>query len=174
MALLSSTASGQIVCPVCRATLWLRAGEVRSPHYAHRTLAECHAGHASADVLRGHLRIYEFFRERIASGKLTATATLEPVIPDAPKGFGVDIMLDSTGKPSVAVVLIGKRLTPKLRLEYETRLTPPSLLLWPVFLAASLRPIEGHDYWLEAATGDGICVCRRCFAEGVRLPGSPR
>lgn len=139
------TASGQLVCPHCRAVLWLRAGAVRIPHFSHRVLADCHAAHASAEILRARLRIYEFFKERIASGKLVATVTLEPVTPDAPKGFGVDIMLERTGKPSVAVVLLEKRLPPELRLEYETRLGPPSLLFRPVFLAHSLRPIEEHE-----------------------------
>ena len=144
-ALRSPTANGQLVCPVCGAALWLRAGEVRIPHFAHRTLADCHAGHASADVLRARLRIYEFFKERIASGKLVATITLEPVTPEAPKGFGVDIMLERSGKPSVAVVLLEKRLAPELRQEYATRLGSPSLFFRPVFLADSLRPIEGHE-----------------------------
>ncbi len=139
------TNEGQLVCSTCRAALWLRVGPVRVPHFAHRVLAECPAAHASADVIRARLLLYNFFKQRIHSGKLLATVDLEPVTPGAPKGFRVDLLLHRDGKPTVAVVLLEKRLSPELRVEFESRLKAPDFAFRPVFLSGLLRPVDGAD-----------------------------
>lgn len=139
------TSDGQLVCPVCRAALRLRVGRVRVSHFAHRTLADCPADHGSADVIRARLIIYDFFKQRIHSGKLLAIAELEPATSGAPKGFGVDLLLHRAGKPSVAVVLFERRISPELRVEFESRLTAPEFAFRPVFLFGLLRSVKGTD-----------------------------
>lgn len=71
------TREGGFICRTCEQLLWLRAGVVRRPHFAHRKLSDCPASRVSENVLRARERLYRFFRDRIRSGKLNATVQLE-------------------------------------------------------------------------------------------------
>ena len=48
--------SGELVCPGCEQLLWLRTGEVRRRHFAHRDLSECPIGKQSPEVLEAPWR----------------------------------------------------------------------------------------------------------------------
>lgn len=136
------TTAGQLVCPVCRAELWLRAGHVRAAHFAHRTLADCPAANTSAAVLEALRLLYDFFKRRIDAGKLVASLELEPALPGVPPEVVVHLRLNRPPRSAVAIVLVDRRLPPDLRLTYQTALAPPSLVFRPVFLADTLRPVE--------------------------------
>jgi hypothetical protein len=92
--------AGIIVCPVCREKLWLRVGEKRCAHLAHRVLADCPHANVSVAIIETRRLLYRFFQERIQPGKLAGPIELEPTVPGLPDGTRVDlILLDSGLKP---------------------------------------------------------------------------
>jgi hypothetical protein len=60
---------GALVCPRCRALLWLRAGDVLAAHFAHRELSDCPSANDPAAALAIRSLLFKFFEERVASGK---------------------------------------------------------------------------------------------------------
>lgn len=52
--------SGQLVCPGCKQLLWLRTGDVRRRHFAHRDLSECQLGKQSSEVLEAKAQLFAF------------------------------------------------------------------------------------------------------------------
>lgn len=52
--------SGQLVCPGCKQLLWLRTGDVRRRHFAHRDLSECRLGKQTAEVLEAKAQLFNF------------------------------------------------------------------------------------------------------------------
>lgn len=56
--------SGQLVCPGCKQLLWLRTGDVRRRHFAHRDLSECQLGKQSAEVLEAKAQLFRFLESR--------------------------------------------------------------------------------------------------------------
>lgn len=58
------TRSGQLVCPGCKQLLWLRTGDVRRRHFAHRDLSECRLGKQSSEVLEAKAQLFEFLESK--------------------------------------------------------------------------------------------------------------
>lgn len=133
------TRAGTIVCPGCREPLWLRAGEKRCAHFAHRVLANCPHTHVSMAILEARRLLYLFFQERIQRGKLVGPIELEPVVPALPDGVRVDLILRRGAKPSVAIVLLEAGLKPDVRWALRSSLQRHGFLLRPVFLSATLK-----------------------------------
>ena len=136
------TRAGELVCPTCRQLLWLRAGEVRIPHFGHRRLSDCPHGRVSEAVLGARLLLYRFFQARIESGKLPATIVLEPVIAGLPDKVRVDLLLRRMGKSAVNVVLLERGLHPDLRWQLQTCLGREGSVFRPVFLRSRLGQPE--------------------------------
>lgn len=109
------TRRGDLVCPTCHQLLWVHAGEVRIPHFAHRSLSDCPQGRVSEAVLGARRLLYWFFQVRIESGKLRGEIVLEPSIAGLPGKVCVDLMLRRTDKPAVHVLLLESSLQPDVR-----------------------------------------------------------
>jgi hypothetical protein len=56
--------SGQLVCPGCRQLLWLRVGDVRRRHFAHRDRSECRLGKQSSEVLEAKAQLFAFLESK--------------------------------------------------------------------------------------------------------------
>ena len=56
--------SGQLVCPGCKQLLWLRTGDVRRRHFAHRDLSECRLGKQSSEVLEAKAQLFAFLESK--------------------------------------------------------------------------------------------------------------
>ena len=133
------TRQGEFVCPTCRALLWLRAGQVLIPHFAHRRLSDCPHGRVSEALLAARRLLYRFFQSRMESGKLPAQIQLEPVLGGLPKKAQVDLLLLRQTRPSVAMVLVERQFKPDARDALVAALAKRKLLFRPVFLASKLK-----------------------------------
>ena len=136
------TRQGELVCPTCREALWVHAGDLLVPHFAHRRLSNCPHGRVSEAVLGARRLLYRFFQARIESGKLPAEIVLEPVIGGLPEKVRVDLMLRRAAKPAVNVVVIERGLKPDVRDELRRCLGGPGRLFRPVFLKERLKHPE--------------------------------
>lgn len=58
------TDSGQLICPGCEQLLWLRIGQKRRRHFAHRRLADCPLENQSAEVLEAKAQLYEWLESK--------------------------------------------------------------------------------------------------------------
>ena len=56
--------TGQLVCPGCRQTLWLRSGTERRRYFAHRNLAECPLEAQSAEVWEAKAQLYRWLETK--------------------------------------------------------------------------------------------------------------
>jgi hypothetical protein len=56
--------SGELLCPGCRQQLWLRTGEVRRRHFAHRSLTACPLENQSAETLEVKAQLYLFLQKK--------------------------------------------------------------------------------------------------------------
>jgi hypothetical protein len=139
------TRLGELVCPTCRQLLWLHAGHILIPHFAHRRLSDCPHGRVSEAILAARRSVYRFFQVRIESGKLPAEIQLEPVLPEMPKGVCLDLMLRRQTRPWVALVLIESNLKPDFRSSLPGILARQKWLFRPVFLSARLKRTEEDE-----------------------------
>jgi Competence protein CoiA-like family len=131
--------AGILLCPACRALLWLRAGQKRCAHFAHRTLADCPQVHVSLPILECRRLLYRFFQERIQSGKLPGRVELEPAVTGLPNGTKVDLIVRRTQRPAVAIVLLEGGLKPEARDALKSTLATCGFIFRPVFLASTLK-----------------------------------
>jgi Competence protein CoiA-like family len=56
--------NGELLCPGCRQQLWLRTGEVRRRHFAHRSLTDCPLENQSAETLESKAQLYLFLQKK--------------------------------------------------------------------------------------------------------------
>jgi len=63
-ALRELAASGQLVCPGCEQSLWLRTGVKRRRHFAHRQLADCPLAHQSPELLEVKAQLYQWLESK--------------------------------------------------------------------------------------------------------------
>jgi len=68
--------SGQLVCPGCEQLLWLRTGDVRRRHFAHRDLSECRLGKQSSEVLEAKAQLFTLL-ESIFPGRVQIDLELD-------------------------------------------------------------------------------------------------
>lgn len=136
------TRSALIVCPVCREPLWLRAGEQRRAHFAHRVLANCPQANTSASIIESRRLLYRFFQDRIRGGKLAGAIELEPVAPELPERITVDLILRRDAKPSVVIMLLETAMKPTARLAAPTAIEATGSIFRPVFLSSTLKRID--------------------------------
>jgi hypothetical protein len=55
---------GRLVCPGCEQMLWLRTGELRRRHFAHRQAAECPLDKESPEVMEAKAQLYEWLMSK--------------------------------------------------------------------------------------------------------------
>ncbi len=142
------TREGQLRCPTCHQPLWVHAGQVLVPHFAHRSLSDCPQGRVSEAVLSARRLLYRFFQARIESGKLQAEVVLEPIIAGLPARVRVDLLLRRADKPPVHVLLLERGLKPDLRLPILKQLGRRGGIFRPVFLRMRLRRAEDQPHLL--------------------------
>jgi hypothetical protein len=135
---------GELVCRDCRDLLWLKAGEERRPHFAHRASSDCPRRGTSEAVQAARWLLFLFFHKRVMSGKLAGPVDLEPTVSGLPKGTCVDLTIGRDDKPTVAVMFLEKGLKPETRDKVEARLRELGLLFRPVFLISQLTRIAEH------------------------------
>ncbi|HWQ91756.1 MAG TPA: competence protein CoiA family protein, partial [Clostridia bacterium] len=57
-------AAGELVCPGCKQSLWLRTGRRRRRHFAHRNLADCPLEHQSPEVLEVKAHLFRWLEKK--------------------------------------------------------------------------------------------------------------
>ena len=85
--------SGALVCPGCRQPLWLRTGEHRRRHFAHRQHADCPMSKRSAEVLETQAQLYEWLESKFP-GSVQMDMPLE--VPDGPSTADLLVQPDAT------------------------------------------------------------------------------
>jgi hypothetical protein len=136
------TRQGELVCPTCQQLLWLRAGEVLIPHFAHRRLSECPHGRVSEVVLTARRLIYRFFRARIDTAQLPGEIQLEPVLEGVLQRTPPDLLLRRRTRSCVAIKIIESTLKPDLRFELPAAIQQQKWLFRPIFLSSRIRRAE--------------------------------
>lgn len=131
--------SGRIICPVCREKLWLRVGEKRCTHLAHRHLADCPHGQVSEGVRQTRRLLYQFFQKRLGPDKIAGPIELEPVVSGFPDGTSPDLIVRRGSKPSVAILVLDSQLKPDPRWALRSVVGRQGLILKPVFLTSTLK-----------------------------------
>lgn len=139
------THAGTVVCPVCREKLWLRVGEKRCAHLAHRVLADCPHADVSVAVIETRRLLYRFFQERIGLNKLAGPIELEPTVPGLPDHARVDLILRRDSKQPVALVILDAGLKPHPRWALRSAIRQQNLIFRPVFLVSTLKPKKDAD-----------------------------
>jgi len=132
--------AGRVVCPVCREKLWLRVGEKRCAHLAHRLLADCPQANISVAIIETRRLLYRFFQDRIQRGKLAGPIELEPTVSGLPEGTRVDLILRREIKKPVAIVLLDAGLKPNHRWLLRSAVQQNGCIFRPVFLTSTLKP----------------------------------
>ena len=133
---------GDVVCPTCKQLLWLRAGEQRAHHFAHRVLADCPQARVSEQILAARRLIYRFFQTRVQAGKLSGPVELEPGFPHAPVRPRIDLLLRRSGKPPVAVVFVEARIPKEIRSALRDFVERNNFVFRPVFLKIRLKRLQ--------------------------------
>lgn len=133
---------GRLVCPVCNEKLWLRVGEKRCAHLAHRVLADCPHAAVSLAIIETQRLVYRFFQERIQQGKLSGPIELEPTVSALPVATRVHLILRRDAKEPVAIVLLESGLKPDARFAMRSTVQRQNMILRPVFLTSTLKPKE--------------------------------
>lgn len=162
------TRAGEFICPQCRTLLWLRAGEVRIPYFAHRSRSTCPQTHVSAVVLLARQLLYRFFRERFPVRDHIDPISLEPIIPGLPPKTRVDLLLTRPDLPSVAISLIEAGVPPLARDALQVHLQTLGYVHRPIFLASRLEPqetAEGTCYNLDTTQREWCHQASFGFAE---------
>jgi len=76
--------SGELLCPGCHQQLWLRTGEIRRRHFAHRRLTDCPLGNQSAEVLEVKAQLFLWlqkkFPDAVALDKAIGKPGLDKVV----------------------------------------------------------------------------------------------
>lgn len=145
---------GELICPTCNQLLVLRAGRIRIPHFAHRTLNDCPHANVSESVLAARCMIYRFFQERIQSRQIHGSVELEPSFDGMPPRAQLDIILKQPEFPTVAVVLLESSLKIEFRSRLGHLLDEHGFLFRPVFLASQLNQTAARTYLLNTTQRD--------------------
>jgi hypothetical protein len=136
------TRQGEICCPTCRALLWLRTGEIRIWHFAHRTLSDCPQGRVSEAVLRARVAIYRFFQNLISTGHLSGEVVMEPGEPRISDRLYLDLLLKPQGSSPVAIPILESSMPPEARRQFQRKMEEGNIQLRTVFLATRLKQPE--------------------------------
>lgn len=99
----------QLLCPTCHKPVRVRAGEVRSWHFAHKHLANCPHANESPAIAAGKAALYPWLR-----AKFGRQLSMEQVLPEAMLPRPVDFWVASE-KGTFAYWLIDKQLTSAVR-----------------------------------------------------------
>jgi hypothetical protein len=124
---------GTLQCQTCREPVLLKAGPVRRPHFAHRTLANCPTSGVSSEVLEARAVLYEWLRSKFGEG-----VTLEKTLDDASLPRPIDGWAERDGR-RYAWWLVDRRLPPEARVAIEEAVRVAGGTLAWVFLAGMLR-----------------------------------
>ena len=147
---------GELHCPACADLLWLKAGQIRIPHFAHRAVTHCAFAGASAVVLAARLLLYRFFQQRVQSGRLKGDLELEPHLPGLPAKPCIDLLLRRESEPPVAIAILASGLQPDNRWAATSAFRRAELVFRPVFLIQRLRrdPDTRDVYLLDTTQRD--------------------
>ncbi len=164
---------GALLCPTCRQLLWLRAGDVRTPHFGHRSLNDCPAATVSEAVLAARRQLYRFFRVRIEAGKLQAEIELEPQFPPLSAAGRLDMVLRRSQKPPVAIWIVERSLKPDTRAILRAAMARQDFVFRPVFLHTRLKPAPdtSDQFLLDTTQRELRCDSPYNLHDGQRWSG---
>ena len=81
--------SGELVCPGCEQLLWLRTGDVRRRHFAHRDLSDCRLGKQSPEVLEAKAQLFSWLEL-----KFPGRVQIDLEIGTSDKRMAADLVVD--------------------------------------------------------------------------------
>lgn len=134
--------TGDLLCPECKALLWLRAGEQRVPYFAHRQLDDCPQSRVSAAILNARHLLYHFFQERVQRREIVGPVELEPPFPGLPEKARLDLIVRRGEKRPLAVMLVEGRVSPSARERLPEIVTSEGFIFRPVFLISRIKQSE--------------------------------
>ena len=97
-----------ILCPGCKQTLSLRAGNIRKWHFAHRNLSNCPLSRESAKVLEAKVILYKLLQSKFGD-----RVTLEEQIPGGQPSECADCVV-SFEKYKIAYFIVEKQIRNRL------------------------------------------------------------
>ena len=135
-----------LVCQRCRQPVRIRAGQVRSWHFAHKHLRNCPLQSESPELLLARVTLYEWLRKKFGNA-----VTLEKEIGGANLSRPVDCWVEV--KAGVfAYWIIEVQLKPEHRQEIKHALEQSGAMVNWVFLAKMLREEESGSGQLHLTT----------------------
>jgi len=134
------TRRDELTCPECKALLNFRAGELRIPHFAHRSRGDCPLASVSLERLLSRQLLYRFFCARIGPGKLSGPVELEPAMSNLPAKMRFDVLVRRGDKAPVAVMLVETGVKSEIRRALSMCEDREGYVFRPVFLASRLKP----------------------------------
>lgn len=142
-------------CPTCRESVSFRAGELRRPHFAHKTLANCPIQHESPDLLEARAVLYQWLRSKFGEG-----VTLEKQVEQAPRSF--DCWAEFKGK-TFGYWLIERRIAQQDVASIENAAAKSGARLIWVFLSKILRRSEQNKRLILLSTTERACLTASDF-----------
>ncbi len=173
-ALRDMTSNGELVCQGCEQLLWLRTGEKRRRHFAHRTLKDCPLAKKSPEVLEAQFHLYRWL-----DGRYPGKVELDLAPPGANGPAIVDIhvkigsektvlfwifdrqqrnrqwMIDSAQLPGMLTQFVHTESTLKLHSDDEIALTASQrdFIVCSDFDRSVGMGYRGHHYFLNSKDG---------------------
>jgi hypothetical protein len=145
-----------LVCQECQQPVRVRAGQVRTWHFAHKHLNNCPAGNESPQLLQARVILYRWLVSKFDSERVT----LEKKLPETGLPRPVDCWVtDGTESTSLAYWIFDAGLQPKSRQAIQSALATPDINTNWLFLAAMLRPDNEDDAAIHLTTTEREFMC---------------
>jgi hypothetical protein len=143
------TADGQLICPGCEQRLWLRTGQTRRRHFAHRTLVACPLAHESAEILEIKAVLYRWLET-----KYPTKVHLEMIIGQASPEPAADLLVEPDARHKFAYWVFDRQQRDRAR--WLSRLQTPGLSTHFIHAASTLNLQNPDQVLLTASQRDFI------------------
>lgn len=152
---------GSLVCPGCEQMLWLRTGELRRRHFAHRQAAECPLDKESPEVMEVKAQLYEWLMSKYP-GKVA---------------LDVDLAIPGWKKPADLVVTVDSGLQLIYCVFDRQQRHREALLKWSharnvhFIHTESTHDRENQSKTLKLTASQRDCICRTGYDEPAKWAG---
>lgn len=138
--------SDALVCQECQQPVRVRAGEVRTWHFAHKHRQNCVIGNESPQLLQTRALLYRWLVGKFGSERVT----VEKRLPDVELARPIDCWV--AGEVNFAYWIFETNLKPPNRAAVRTALTHPRIVPHWVFLAAMQHQDEENAECVHLTT----------------------
>jgi len=143
--------NGELVCQGCEQLLWLRTGEKRRRHFAHRTLKDCPLAKKSPEVLEAQFRLYHWL-----DGRYPGKVELDLAPPGANSQVIADLQLKIDSEKTILIWIFDRQQRDRQCMIDSSQL--PGMLTQFVHTESALKLHSEHAIALTASQRDFV-VC---------------